>query len=193
MGVFYTGGQRRWEASCERFQFIDSPSDRMLQGPSQRDPSHLKETRMGFTERPVNFPVTVAAPGKWKQLRRQRECGGWEEWGAAVTCAIASDQNPKRKQVSLSAAALQPPPSLMNAAIFWTRDPSPPRQRREIISGVSQGFLYPSWSEETIAWGLGGAAAVLIAGSHTKRNVSLQLHRRQRGVLICCVIVSERH
>lgn len=161
----------------------------MLQGPSQRDPTHLKETRMGFTERPVDFPV-VAAPGKRKQLWRQRGGGAGREfvsaWTAA-TCAVASDQNPKRKQVSPSAAAQQPPTITDECGNFL--GPWPPRDNIRCLTGVSVPIAV--WGD--INSGLRGAAAVLIAGSHAERNVNLQLHRRQRGVLICCVIVLERH
>lgn len=104
---------------------------------------------MGFTERPVDFPV-VAAPGKRKQLWRQR--GGWEG-----LVGNASPHELQQRALSLQIRTLKgnrlacplqpsnPQPSLMNAAIFWARDP------REIISGVSQGFLSPSRPEETLA------------------------------------------
>lgn len=65
-------------------------------------PSHLKETRMTFMERLVIHVAVLTAPGKWKQLWGQRgECGS--DWTAA-SCTVASDQNPKTKQVSSSSA-----------------------------------------------------------------------------------------
>lgn len=100
---------------------------------------------MGFTERPVDFPV-VAAPGKRKQLWRQRGgLGGSSSPHELQQRALSLQiRTLKGNRLARPLQPSNPQPSLMNAAIFWARDP------RKIISGVSQGFLSPSRSEETL-------------------------------------------